>query len=64
MGIATEAQKRATKKYLQNRHRVSIDLEPDVYDAINQLACERSVSITAVIRSAIMYEILPLLEDD
>lgn len=53
----TEAQKRANKKYLENVKRITLDLDPNLYDAIYELACSRSLTISALIRELVSFHV-------
>ena len=64
MGIASEAQKKANKKYLKSRKRVCVDLDPDVYGALYELASSKSYSIAQYIRELVMYEVMEVLADE
>ena len=58
----TEAQKKADRKYRENRKRITLDLHPDIYFYLDDLAEMNNCSVTAVIKTAIA-ELIFRVED-
>lgn len=59
-----DAQKRATKKYLENVKRITVDLDPKLYRELYEVACCRSITVSAMIRELIMYHVVEDLIDE
>ena len=56
----TEAQQRADVKYMQDKKRITLDLNMDTYDEIKDIASCRGESVTVFIRECILNELLSL----
>ena len=54
---STEAQKLANKKYRSNYKFVNVRLDPIIYEKLFNLACERSLTVTEIIREMISYHV-------
>lgn len=60
----TEAQQRADAKYMQDKKRITLDLNMDTYDAIKDIASCRGVSVMAFIRECVLNEVLNILGEE
>ena len=52
-----EARKRANDNYRKKIRRVCLDLSPDMYAALYELACSRSMTVTEIIREIISFHV-------